>query len=245
MSVFIDVNGIHGLDFSAMISGDVAGEKAFSPFSITVANNGTLSRAVTSAGLGITIKQNGVTLPSSQYVVTAKSATLAAHKSTKFVLKWNHGTSALHAGDTIMVKACVNLLGDETPANNCGTKNDPQGDIAVFAWPKATGNLVKASSTTTTLGVWLTNISSFKVRPIRVAENVSASVSVNGGPAQPATVVAKNAFALDANGTTGVSFKWNHGHLTVGDTVVITSCAHITGNTPVPNCYSRTVIASK
>ena len=137
-TVFVNVNGIAGLDFAAQITGDVRGEKTTSPFTVTVVNNGVLTRSITSAGLAGHITRNSVAVPSSEYSVAAKTVSLAAHKQANFTLTWNHGTTALHLGDDITVSVCVNQLGDSVPANNCGVKTDPPGPLAVFAWPKNT-----------------------------------------------------------------------------------------------------------
>jgi hypothetical protein len=243
-TVYVDVNGIAGLDFSANVSGPVLGEKASSPFKVTVVNNGTLSRTITQASLSASITRNGNPVSPSEYVFTAKSVNLAAHKSAPFTLTWTHGNSALHAGDVFQIQACVNVVGDSTPANNCGTETDPPGPVAVFAWPKS-GFAIKATSTNSTLPTWITNISSFAVRPIRVAENVTVTVSVNGGPVQNATPPSMAAFKLDPNlGTNDMAFTWAHPKLTKGDQIVVTACAVIPGNTALPSCWSRTITAS-
>jgi hypothetical protein len=245
-TVFVNVNGIAGLDFAAQIAGDVRGEKASSPFTVTVVNNGVLARSIASGDLAVSITRNNVAVPSSQYVMTAKTVNLTSHKQANFTLTWNHGTTALHLGDTIVVSVCVNQLGDSVPSNNCGVKNDPPGPMSVFAWPKSTWNNVKATQTSTNLPVWITNGSSFGIRPIRVNENITVTVRVNGGPAQsvPAPTVAP--FALAANlGTNDATFVWAHPRLTKGDSVEVTACAvNVPGNTAYPSCWSRTVTAS-
>jgi hypothetical protein len=239
-TVFVDVNGIHGLDLAANLSGDVTGEKAASTFTVNVVNDGVLKETVTQANVGVTITRNSVTVPSAQYTLTAKSVVLASHKATNFALKWNHGDT-LHAGDNIVIRTCVNYVGDENPANNCSTKNDPRGAISVFAWPKP-DDTVRSSQTSTAIPVWVTNISGFIVRPIRVEENVSVTVSVNGGPAQPTTAVQKAPLALGGNqGTVGATFTWAHPKYAKGTPVVITACAVIPGNTAVPTCWSKTL----
>jgi hypothetical protein len=242
-TVYIDVNGIAGLDFSANIIGDIKGETAASSLTINVVNNGTIQKTVTSSGLALGITRNGNPVPASQYTVTTKSVVLKAHKATNFALKWNHGAT-LNAGDQIVVQACVNFLGDSTPSNNCGVKNDPAGSIAVFAWPKQTLT-VKGSATNSQLGIWLTNISSFTVRPIRVADNVTVTVRVNGGPPQTATPPARTPFAIGPNeDTTGLTFTWAHAPIPKGASVQVTACAVITTNTAFPPCWSRTVTAT-
>jgi nitrous oxidase accessory protein NosD len=210
---------------------------------VTVVNNGTLTRTITSAGLSVAITRNSTTVPTSQYVVTSKSVSLASHKAAVFTLTWNHGNAALHLGDAIVVSTCANQLGDEHPENNCGVKNDPAGAIAMFAWPKTTW-AIKANTTSSTLGVWLTNMSSFTVRPVRVAENVTVTVQVNGGAVQTTTAPVLGPFALNPGlDTQGMGFTWAHAKLTKGDSVVVTACAVVPNNTAVPNCWSRTVIA--
>ena len=72
----------------------------------------SLTRTIASAGLAVSITRNNVAVPASEYTFTAKTVTLAAHKQTNFTLTWNHGTTALHLGDDIVVSVCVNQLGD-------------------------------------------------------------------------------------------------------------------------------------
>jgi hypothetical protein len=244
-TVFVNVNGIAGLDFAAQIVGDVRGEKATSPFTVTVVNNGVLSRSIASADLAVSITRNGVAVPSSDYSMAAKTVALAAHKQSNFTLTWSHGTTALHLGDDVHVSVCVNQLGDAQPSNNCGVKVDPAGPLAVFAWPKNTLT-VKATQTSTNVPVWITNMNSFTVRPIRVAENMTVTVSVNGGPAQTLTAPSMAPFSLGPNlGTNDATFVWAHPKLTRGDSVTVTACAvNVPGNTAFPSCWSHTVTVS-
>ena len=90
-TVFVNVNGIAGLDFSAQIAGDVRGEKATSPFMVTVVNNGVLTRSIASSGSGREHHPQQVAVPSSEYSVAAKTVSLAAHKQANFILTWTHG----------------------------------------------------------------------------------------------------------------------------------------------------------
>jgi hypothetical protein len=244
-STFVNVNGIAGLDFAAQITGDVRGEKATSPFTVTVVNNGVLTRSIASSALAVSITRNGVPVPASEYAMAAKTVNLAAHKQTNFTLTWTHGTTALHLGDDIEVSVCVNQLGDSVPANNCGVKVDPAGPMGVFAWPKNTW-AIKSTQTSNNLAVWITNMSSFTVRPIRVSENMTVTVSVNGGAPQNVAAPTVAPFALGPNlGTNGVVFVWGHPKLNKGDSVEVTACAvNVPGNVAVPNCWSRTVIVT-
>src|SRR5262249_48888321 len=152
-----------------------------------------------------------------------------AGKSTVFNITWNHGTTLLHAGDAIVVKACVNQTGDEVPSNNCGTVVDPPGRIVATAAPKAV--TVKSQTTSTAIGLTFTNSSAFKLRPIRIGENVKVTVTVGTAAAQTAVAMARDPFALAAGATTNGTFTWTHGTLAVGKTVTIKVCAVVTGNT--------------
>ena len=113
------------------------------------------------------------------------------------------------------------------------------------AWPKNTF-AVKATQTSTNVPVWITNMNSFTVRPIRVAENMTASVSVNGGSAPVLTPPTVAPFALGPNlGTNDAVFVWTHAKLTRGDSVTVTACAvNVPGNIAYPSCWSRTVAVS-
>jgi hypothetical protein len=240
-SVFVNVNGIAGLDFATQLSGEVKGETAKSPFTVTVTNNGVLTRTITSGSLVVGITRNGTPVPASEYVVASKSVSIPAGVSKTFTLTWNHGTAQLHAGDDVSVSVCANQLGDSQPGNNCGVIDDPAGPVKVFAWPKA-GGVIRSSATSNSLATYITNISSFTVRPIRVAENMSVTVSVNGGPAQPTVAPATAPFALKPDlGTKELAFVWNHAPLAKGSSVEITACALISTNQAVPTCWSKTI----
>ena len=219
-TVYVNVNGIAGLDFAAQISGDVRGEKATSPFTVTVVNNGVLTRSIASADLAVSITRNSVAVPSSDYAMTAKTVSLAAHKQSNFTLTWNHGTTALHLGDNIQVSVCVNQLGDSQPANNCGVKSDPGRPTVGVRVAEEHLRPIKATQTSTNVPVWITNMNSFTVRPIRVAENMTASVSVNGGQRSDLTPPTVAPFALGPNlGTNDAVFVWTRPKLTRGDSV--------------------------
>ena len=244
-TVLIDVNGIAGLDFSANLNGVMQWHKAATPYSINVVNNGSLARTITAATLSVSIKRNNVAVPSSEYVLQSKSVALAAHKTTTYSLKWNHGTAQLHAGDVIQVKTCVNVLGDSNPSNNCNTKVEPLA-VRAFAWPANT-LAISARSTASQFKIWLTNTSSYAIGPIRAAENVAATVRVNGGAPQATVASARAPFTLGAPyaRTEGMVFTWQHLPITKGDSVEVTACAVIPGNQLNPACFSRTVIATK
>ena len=80
----------------------------------------------------------------------------------------------------------------------------------MFAWPKST-LAVKASSTSSNIPIWITNCRFERPRPIRVAENVTVTVSVNGGPSVVPTAPVLAPFMLDANlGTQGLTYVWSH-----------------------------------
>ena len=244
VTVYVNVNGIQGLDFATQLTGDVRGEQATSRFSATVSNNGMLTRSIASSAMAVSITRNGDPVPSSEYSVTSKTLNLAAHKSATFSLVWSHGTSELHAGDVVVVSLCTNQLGDEHPENNCGVINDPAGPISVFAWTKQIATL-KSTATSTSITTYFTNMSSFTVRPIRVDENMTVSVSVNGGAAQTVAAPTTGAFALGPDlATKTITYKWTHAQLTKGDTVEVTACAVVPGNTALPPCWSKTVTVS-
>ncbi len=244
--VNVDVNGIAGLDFATNLTGTVTGEKAKSAFAVEVVNSGALTRTVTSAGLAVSITVNGHAVASPAYSVASRSVSVAAHHNTQFTLTWNHGSS-LHAGDVIVVKACEKFLGDVVPANDCGTVNDPPGAIRIFAWPKWYPKpfAVTSVSTTTTLPIWITNLSSFTLHALRLTENVTVRVSVNGGPPQTAVNTNSTPFALSpaTGGTKQVSFTWTHAPLPRRSNVTVTACAAVPGNTWSP-CASYTVTSS-
>ena len=243
----IDVNGIAGLDFASHLTGTVTAVKPKSTFVLTVANNGVLARTVASSGIDLSITVNGNAVPSSQYTLANHSSSVAAHHQVQFAFTWNHGAS-LNAGDVIVVKACENFLGDVVPANNCGIVNDPPGPIRIFAWPHWFPQPFKviSNSTKTSLPIWVTNLSSFSVSPLKPGTNITVSVSVNGGPAQTATPSSTARFALSPakEGTVGETYVWSHAALAHHSNVTVTACAVVPGNTWTTPCYSYTVVSS-
>ncbi len=239
-TVSIGVAGIRGLDLSTTMTGDVEGENNFSTFSISVLNAGTLTRTVSSTDVALTVTRNGVAVSPSTYALTAKSASLKPGKALGLQLKWTHNAT-LHAGDTILVKACDNQLGDEHPTNNCGQVTSPPGALKVSAAVKA-GFKVPATAVSTAIPVRIINSSTFKVRPIRVAENVTVKVKVNGGAAVTVAAPVRDAVSVGAGAEIGIPFTWTHVKLAKGTSVAITTCVVIPGNTSSSPCTTTTVI---
>jgi hypothetical protein len=242
--VNVDVNGIAGLDFATHLTGTVTAQKAKSSFLATVVNNGMLTRTVNSGDIALSITVNGHAVAASQYTFTSRSASVTAHHKVQFALTWNHGAT-LNAGDVIVIKACENILGDIAPANNCGTVNDPPGPIRIFAWPHwfPTPFKVRSVASKSSLPIWITNLSSFTVSPLKPGTNITVSVSVNGGPAQTATPPNTTRFALSPakEGTVGETYVWNHAAIAKNSNVTVTACAVVPGNTWTTPCYSYTV----
>ena len=92
----------------------------------------------------------------------------------------------------------MNQVGDSVPSNNCGVKirsGRPGGGVRVAedTWT------IKSTQTSNNLSIWITNLGSFTARPIRVAENMTVTVRVNGGPAQNVAPPAEAPFALGPN----------------------------------------------
>jgi hypothetical protein len=241
-TVTIGVAGIRGLDLATTMTGEIAGEKNYSNFTINVKNAGTLTKTVSSNDLALTVTRNGVAVNPAQYTLTAKSVSLKPGTDANFQLKWTHNAT-LKAGDTIVVKACDNQLGDETPANNCGQVNSPAGMIKVSAQVLADLK-VPNSSVSTTIPVRVVNQGTIKVRPIRTNENVTVTVRINGGAPIAVAPPVQDARAINPGDDIGAPFTWAHPKYAKGTSVAITSCAVIPGNWSLNPCTTKTVIVN-
>ena len=238
-TVTIGVNGVPGLDLSTTIEGDVTGEDPTSTFKVTIKNEGDLERTISPAGVALTVTQNGVVVSPSKYSLAGTSVQLKANKKQLWILTWSHGAT-LHMGDDIVVKACVSQLGDEVPANNCDQVTDPAGPVSVSAEVRDTFK-VTATAVSNTIAVDVFNSSAFKVRPLRVAENVTLKIKVGTGAFVNVTPQAAADRLIQAGGKAGVPFVWDHAKLAKGTTVTAVACAVVLHNTNAAPCDTAVV----
>ncbi len=232
-SVTINVTGTPGLDFSATsLVGKVHGQLASDTFSLHVKNAGTITRTISNADLQKTVTVNGVPVNPSALVVTAKSVKLAHGYSTIFTLKWNHGVSSLHAGDAIVVTACIDLFGDFTPANNCRTVLQPTGTTTLTIHAASYWGGFNHTRTSDPLTAKVVNVGTATVTPLRNSD-VTLTISVNGNTPQVIATNAKSVTLLPG-GMTSITGKWVHSLLHIGDSVDVQACLNVPGNTGTP-----------
>ncbi len=240
-TVTINVLDIPGTDYGSTSAGTIEGENTSSKINVTVTDVGALTGIVNQGNLTASATRNGVAVPASQFAYTAKSVQLNKGGSSGFVLTWTHG-STLHAGDIIVVTTCVRIPGDDKPLNNCSTIHDPIGPIKFTAAPKDAN--AKTGTTSTPVNVWLTNNSAFRLRPVRLGENVSVTVSYNGGPAVAATPPDNLPIAIAPATQISRKYTWTHGALAIGKVLKVTVCPVIPGNTTTA-CSSFNVTVVK
>jgi hypothetical protein len=233
----VTVLDIPGTDYGIATTGKVQGEDDSSKFNLTITNAGTLTGIFNQSNIVATATRNGVAVPASQLVVVAKSVQMTKGGNAPFVLNWNHGQT-LHAGDVIVLKTCAKVPGDDKPANNCATINDPLGPIK-FTTSLKDAN-AKTATTSTPIHVWVTNNSTFQLRPIRLAENVKVTVAVNGGTPANATPAITDPFLMQPADTVTRAYTWTHGALTRGSVITVKTCPVIPGNL-TPTCSSTNV----
>jgi hypothetical protein len=143
-------------------------------------------------------------------------------------------------GDDILVKACLNQLGDEVPSNNCDQVTDPAGPISVAAQVRDTFK-VTSSAVSNTISADVTNSSAFKVRPLRASENVTVQVKVGAGAFQAVAPPPAADRLINPGATVGVPFTWDHPKLAKGTTVTITACAVVLHNTSPAPCATKVI----
>ena len=238
--VTINVTGTPGLDFSGSLTGTVRGDRAFSPFSFKAVNSQTVVETISQADVHVTVTVNGVPVAPGAISITAHSFKATAGKSTVFRFNWNHGAT-LHAGDIIDVKACIDLVGDSVPANNCGDVLQPSGTTTL------TNTVVNSAATIThraasnRIYATITNTGTAIVTPMKNTD-VTITVTVNGGPPQVVNTTARDV-TLKPGLTVRLAATWAHAPLHIGDVVVLQSCVNVPGNTGTA-CSTATYVVT-
>jgi hypothetical protein len=240
----ISVNGIEGLDLRGQLTGELKGHLAQSVFKLNVTNLGTKTRTITSSEVVLSALLNGDVVPGGQFTVDAKVATLKPGASTVFTLRWNHGTTALAAGDLIDVAGCVQVLGDSVPGNDCGHVESPTSPVKYSA--AAALGVVKKGTVSHVIKLKVTNDGLSKVGPLRLSQ-VTLTAQVAGDDV--GTLTPKSAYeglaSLAPGASNTLEFKWNHPKLAVGTVITVTGCVNVAGNTSTSSCsvIENTVVA--
>jgi hypothetical protein len=225
------------LDVSAGLVFPAAGlrlHKEFSNFQVQVTNTASERVAVSTDDIAVSITVNGEPVSGvSPALVTTKS--LKPGAAPRFKFTWNHGLG-LRAGDVIEITACVAVVGDQNPGNDCATVTFPQGDLDISA--TAVMDSVRSSYSFTRFRVTAHNGSSGRI--VLWPDDVSVSITVNGTPTTGTitNLAAVRGKVLKPGASTNYALRWDHGPtLNPGDEVVVTACIAISGDiNPANDC---------
>jgi hypothetical protein len=218
---------------------NVKGNKDTSRLKVEVSNVGANDIVVAPGDLSVTVEVNGTPVSDPVTATNDKVKKVKPGKAGTFAFGWAHGAS-LQAGDVVEVTACVDIADDDSPGNDCGSVEVPDGDVDLATATKLAAVTTKKSSATITTTVTNPGTAPVLLRP----DDVDVQVFVNDTPV--GSVTSKTELGkrsmLKPTKKKSYSFVWDYGSVEVGDVLRVETCVDVPGDIdPASNC-SETVV---